>query len=245
MKKILLLVIIYSQYSFADVMNLNEFMPTRLEDASPMKEKTTSFQYSSFFEEHGPEDRHVHRPNLRYGVTEQLQLDAMATLFSGVDEEQSGEIDIGGLYQISRSNNWVPIFAINPLFTFPTGKGSKGEDFQYKIIMSSTIKGTPDAPVTQVHLNVNHSYNDERKFQERLHQLAYAIGFAHRLSPNTALIADIIREEETTKNETTDVLEIGIHQSLGGGFQTGIGIGAGLSKESPSWTGVLGLEKQF
>jgi len=237
-KSYLCLLLFCNQVSYADVMNLNEYMPTRLEDASPIDEKTSSLQLSSAFEENGKEDRLIHRPNIRYGASKQLQLDVMSTIYSGVDEDQSGEIDIGGLYQFWISTNWVPVLAINPLFTFPTGKGSKGEDFQYKVLLTSTINGTPDAPITQLHLNMNHSYNDQEKPGERLNQFLYAIGFSHRLSPNTALIVDYLCDEE-------EVAEIGLHQSLSGGFQAGVGFGAGLNRDSPSWSWVFGIEKEF
>lgn len=245
MKKILFVTLFFSyQMLLADVMNLNEFMPTKLEDASPIDEKTFAFQYSSAFEDQGNDDKHIHRPNIRYGLSKQLQLDAMASMYSGTDENESGDIDLGGLYQINQSSNWVPTFAINPLVTLPTGKKSQGNDIQYKFLISSTICGRPDNPKTQIHFNFNHSYNDKRRKQERLHQFLYAIGVSFKISPHTALVADVLKEDELI-GKVSDIVEMGLQQSLGLGYQIGVGLGTALSEDTPSWTGALGLEKQI
>jgi len=84
-------------HASADVMNLNELMPVRLEDASPTNEKKTQIQFSGHFEEENNDDVLEYRPDLRYGVNRKIQLESIATFYSGGDERGSGNIQFGCL----------------------------------------------------------------------------------------------------------------------------------------------------
>jgi hypothetical protein len=59
------------------------------------------------------------------------------------------------------------------------------------------------------------------------------------------LIVDILREAQFQENEESNLLEAGVKHDLGGSSFVGVGVGAGLGDESPSFTGTLALEKQL
>lgn len=245
MKVMIFLLLILCGSAVADVMNLNEFMPTRLEDATVIDETTWDVQWSTVYEEDHPDDLVINWPNLRYGAARQLQLDLQGTMYSGGEEKNSGDISLGAQYQFNESSTLTPMIAINPVFTFPTGKGSRGEDFEYKVIVTEDIIGTSENPIVQFHLNFRHSYNDRPDDNERTNRFMYTIGMSNKLYEQTALIIDIVLEEEIKNHKTSNKLEMGVHHDLGGKFQLGTALAAGFGQDSPSWAANVGIEKQF
>lgn len=139
---IYVILLFLSAGAFADAMNLNEFFPTRLEDSSPIDEKTIDAQFSSNFEEDGPRDQVLFRSNLRYGINRKAQVETQGTFISGGDETGSGDLGIGGLYQFNEADDWTPTVSFSPLFVFLRGKENRGEDLESKFIISSALLGT-------------------------------------------------------------------------------------------------------
>lgn len=240
-----LLAALLTGVAHADVMNLNEFMPTRIVDAVPMKASAWDLQWSTAFEEDWPSDVVVQRPVVRYGAHRRFQLEVGSTITSGGEEINSGDVELGGQYQLNESIDWFPIFSLSPFFILPTGKFSQGEDFGYLFAVTTTLRGVPSDPATQFHFNLRHTYNDNPRDAERRNRYEYAVGMAQKLTQRSALVMDMILQEERIKGEVANLLEAGIHQELGLGWQLGVSLAAGVGEDSPSWTANLGVEKQF
>ncbi len=150
-------------------MNLNEFVPTHLEDASGVDKHQTIYQLSGNFEKSMP-DEFTWRPDIRYGVTKKFQVEVMGDMISGASEVRGGESRASALYQVIESD--IANFAINPFVSFPTGKSSDGIDPAIKIILSS------NNPDTQIHLNYQIRHNASRRSGERADEILYAAGFS-------------------------------------------------------------------
>ncbi len=230
----------------ADVMNLNELVPTHLEDASGVDKHATIIQLTSQFEEEHPDpDDWVYRPDIRYGVTDRIQLETMLDLMSGGDENQSGEIRAGVLYQVNKPENAFPVIALNPVAHLPTGKESRGTDLGMKLILTSTISGSSDHPDTQLHLNYEILHNSSRRPGEREDEGIYALGFSRRLMEKLALIVDFIHQDDIFKDRQETYIETGLHQQLSKQFYLGYGFGKGVGPTTPDWTGILSLEMEI
>lgn len=217
----------------ADVMNLNEFMPTRLEDASPTDEGRAEFQLSSEFEEKR-QDELTLRANARYGYSDRLQLEGLVNTLSGGEEKHSGDSQIGGQYLINRAEKYIPEFAISPSLVLPTGKDSRGLKGHVRMNVSSTLVGSSTTPTTQIHFNVDLG-----------HDRLYVIGLSHRYSDSGSLIIDLYREEEVSIEEESNIFEVGTEYDLGSHWYAGVGGGIGSGGQSPSWEGIFSLEKQL
>lgn len=229
----------------SDLMNLNELMPTRIEDAAPIDAKQWQMQLSTAFNEDGDSDQAFFWPNLRYGVNKRLQLEAYHTLKSGGDETGNGDIYIGGLYQLNESHDWSPVFAFEPNLTLSTGEHSRGEDFDYKILISSSLRGTPQKPITQFHFNFKQSYNDDPRSNERRNRYMYAVGMSQRVNHLTVFVADLIFSEEKRKWHTDNAFEVGLLRMVEDDVRIGVGLGVGIGEDSPSWGANLALVKLF
>lgn len=240
----ILIFVLLSGYAQADIMNLNEFMPTRLEDASPTDLHKMEFQLSSQFEEKD-QDEINYRTNFRYGMTDRIQLEGMMNSLSGGKETNSGDVQLGGQYLINKNAKYIPEVAISPNIILPTGKGSEGIDSHLRFNITSTLIGSSNTPMTQVHLNIDWGNNESRLSDERRNRLLYIVGLSHRYSDSSSVIVDIFREEETEDHEETNMFEVGTELDLGSHYYAGLGVGAGIGDESASWHGIFSLEKQI
>lgn len=233
-----------SHVAFSDVMNLNEFVPTHLEDASPVDEHSTIFQLSGQFEQEEKDDV-TWRPDVRYGLTKKIQLEVMADLISGGDENQSGDTRLGILWQVNESANAVPVLSLNPIATFPTGKDSAGTDLGMKFLLTSTVSGTQKKPDTQIHLNYEYLNNALRKPGERPAEKIFAFGISRRLWENMALIIDYYHEEDTPDDRDENFVESGIHMQTGKRFYFSLGTGVDIGPSVPHWNVISAVEYEI
>lgn len=214
-------------------MNLNEYMPTRLQDATPIDAKSMDLQMSSNFNKASPQDHMIYRPDIRYGVTKKLQLEMESTFLSGGEEKDHGETMLGGLYQVNESDDLFPMLALNPLVTFPTGKKSGHFDFSQEFVLTSTLNGTSKDPRTQLHVNVTWGRQSE----------LYIFGVSQLLHERAALVVDILHVEED--GEESNAFETGVHLGLGEEYYLSLGGGLGFGGKSQNWSGLVALEKQI
>jgi len=205
--KILVLILI-SLPALADVMNLNEFMPTRMEDSFNVKEKNVEFQVSSDFVNEDT-DQIIFRENIRYGATQKLQLDLIGNQLSGGDETDSGEIEIGGQYML------IDELSVSPMVILPTGKGAKGIDSHLRFNNSFTLMGSTNTPMLQMHFNLDWGHNSQSQEGERTDHNLYLAGFSYKFNDSGSLLVDILREEQQNKGEETNVVELGTQYELG------------------------------
>ena len=245
MKLFLFLILIsYQTLSYADLMNLNDYMPTRLEDASPIDKDSWDIQQSIQLEKNN-EDVVTHRTSIRYGVNEHLQFEAQGTHLSGDDERGSGETLINALYQFNRSENYLPEVSFGTNFILPTGKSNEGLDYAVKTNFTTTLSGTSDNPIMQIHLNVQIQHNQKPHASDRIDQGFYALGISRLIGKYSSIVADLLYEEKSDKKSEHLILEVGLHQHLGKEYYLGLGVGRGYERYHPVTTGILALEKQI
>lgn len=244
MKIFLLISLIFPALIRADVMNLNEFVPTHLEDATPVEEHALIFQLSSQFEREDKDDV-TWRPDVRYGLTKRIQLEVMADLISGGKENQSGETKTGVMFQLNECENAFPVFTINPIAHFPSGKEARGIDLGAKLLLTSTLSGTKDKPESQIHLNFEYLDNAQRRPGERTAENIFAIGFSRRIRENMALVVDYYHEADTPDERDEDFVETGIHWEAGQRLYLSVGAGVDVGPGTPHWNAITAIEYEI
>lgn len=232
----ILVLFLLSTTAFADVMNLNEFMPTRLEDSKVIQGKTMEFQGSSDFQ-NDDTDQIIYRENFRLGMTDKLQLEGFSNQMSGGNEKGSGEVHFGGQYDV------IPQLGISPMIVLPTGKSTDGLDSEVRFNYSATLMGSATAPLLQFHVNYDWNHNNQRNAGERTDHNLYIMGMSYRYNDSGSLIFDVLREESQEQNNETNVVEIGTQHDIGNDYLIGIGGGFGFGDESPHWNGILTIVK--
>lgn len=230
-------------FSFADVMNLNNFMPTRLEDASPVPKRSFDAQFSSAIAQ-GGKDVVIYRPNIRYGLTNDIQLESQATLLSGGDESGSGETDFSLLYRVFKGKS-LPAVSLTPTLLLPSGKSQDEVELNMLVTVTYSLRGSEKKPETEVHVNLGSKTQRHRKIDERGSTENFALGLSHRLLPELAIVMDYVHEEDDEHKVNLQLAEIGLHTHLGKEFYLGLSYSQGFGLSQTKSGALLGLEKQF
>lgn len=236
----------YSPVFAADHSNLEEGLPTEIEDAYPTSYLNREMQGVFRYERtEGGEDRFVFQPRFEYGFARNWQLSVSSLLLAGdADRTGSGDIHLGVLYNFNTEAVYIPAFAAALEADLPSGKDSAGIDTTVKLI-ASKMPFPRSYLLHRMHLNVLWTHNSGRREDERRDIYKAIAGFSVRAGKDTMLVADIIREQEMEKGKDSTIAEIGIRRQISPLSVLSLGAGAGIGEDSPDMRFVIGFQKSF
>lgn len=229
----------------ADHSNLEEGLPTEVEDAYPIEYRGREVQGQFRYERtNDGKDRFVLDPRLEFGIARNTQVSISAPFYLGNgDKTGSGNVRLTGLYNFNQESLSTPAFAISGRAEFPTGRDSEGVDTELKLILTKTLgKGSA---LDRIHLNASWLHNARSLSDERSDLYRVILGYSRRLGPDTILVADFVRQQEMKKGDNSNVLELGIRRQLNPLTTLSVGAGAGIAEQSPDFRFTLGFQRSF
>jgi hypothetical protein len=228
----------------ADHFNLEEGLPTRVEDAYPIAFRGREVQGLFRYEQEADDrDKFTFEPRLEFGIAPNAQLTLHTPFFIGnADREGSGDLKIGGLYNFNTESINIPAFAIAAEGEIPTGKESRGLDTTLKLI---TTKSISDSGLDRLHLNLAWIHNAGNRTEEREHRYSAILGYSRRLGPDTILVGDFVREQQREEGKNSNIFEIGVRQQITPLTVGTIGVGTGIGEDSPDIILTVGFQQSF
>jgi Putative MetA-pathway of phenol degradation len=228
----------------ADHMNLEEGLPTRVEDAYPTAFRNREVQgVFSYDRTRQDENRVTLEPRLEFGISPNTELRIRAPFYTGnADRTGSGNLDVSALYNFNAEGLVLPALAVEGEGEIPTGKDSRGFDTTLKFIATKSISQTG---LDRIHLNLGWTHNAGREADEREHRYLAILGYSRRLTADTVLVADFIREQERKRGENSNVIELGIRWQLTPRAVISFGAGAGIGEESPRARATIGFQRSL
>lgn len=243
-----LLLIICSVPAIAsDHMNLEENLPTELEDAYPIKFRSREIQGAIRYTEEGTgASRWLYQPVLEMGILPNTQLNIAGTLYSGnADRTGSGDISTAVLYNFNTESVWVPAAALSVKAVFPSGEHSRGVDVTTKVIFSK-MPYVRTTLLHRVHANLIWTHNSGRDPRtERSDLFKGIVGFSARAGRDTAFIFDFVREQMREKHKDANILEAGFRRQLTPFTLVTLGAGAGIGDDSEKYRVTVGFQHSF
>lgn len=230
--------------SAADHSNLEEGLPTHVEDAYPVAYRSREVQALFSYERTDEsEDRLTIEPRLEVGVWRNAQVTLRAPFYAGnADRSGSGDIGLGALYNFNTETLVLPAFAVAGEAEFPSGKNSRGVDTTLKFIFTKSITSSG---LDRVHLNLAWKHNSSAEADERSDRFVGVVGYSRRLNADTILVADYVREEAETEDEAANIVEVGVRRQLTPLAVLSLGVGAGIGEESPDVRITAGYQRSF
>lgn len=230
----------------ADHLNLEEGLPTELEDAYPIAFRGREFQTQVQFERtDGGKDRFVIDPRFEFGIARNAQAKISVPFFLGdADQKDSGNIGLEGFYNFNTEGIWLPAFATSLRLDFPTGRHASGVDTTLKGLVTKSITKTG---LDRVHLNMAWKHNDNGGAGPMVRDDLFHVvfGYSRRVGADTVVVADYVWEQDRVKGKTADILEIGLRRQITPLTLVSVGLGAGITKDSPDLRATIGLQKSF
>ena len=227
----------------SDHLNLEEGIPTEVEDAYPIPFKGREIQTILQYERDGDADRILLEPRIEYGVAPNTQVQ-LSVPFSFGDGGVNNIEDIGVevLYNFNTESINVPAFAIAVGADFPSGPDSSGVDPSVGLVVTKTIG---NANLDRLHLNLGYTRNFDAAVDERSDLFAAILGYSRRLNSDTMLVSDFVFEQEEEDGEDAYLLELGIRHQIDPQTVFAVGAGAGLTGNSSDVRVTLGVQRSF
>ena len=227
----------------ADHLNLEEGLPTEVEDAYPIPYKGREIQTILQYERDGDADRILLEPRIEYGVAPNTQVQ-LSVPFSFGDGGVNNIEDVGVevLYNFNAESLSVPAFAIAVGADFPTGPDSTEVDPTVRLLVTKTIG---NANLERLHLNLAYNRNFGAAADERSDRFSAILGYSRRLNSDTMLVSDVVFEQEEEAGEDAYLLELGIRHQIDPQTVFAVGAGAGLTSDSPDVRVTVGVQRSF
>jgi hypothetical protein len=230
--------------SAADHLNLEEGLPTQIEDAYPIAYRGREFQASMQYDRTGDhKDRFTMEPRVEFGFAPNWQGKITVPFYVGsADRTDSGNVGLEAFYNFNTEGIFLPAFALSARADLPTGKDSAGMDTTLKALMTRSITKTG---LDRVHLNVAWKHNAGARDEQRDDLYRVIVGYSRRIGADTVAIVDFIREQEIERKREANIVEVGLRRQITPLTVITTGVGAGIGDESPSFRAMLGFQKSF
>lgn len=228
----------------ADHLNLEEGLPTELEDAYPVAFRGREIQAVARYQQMDDgKDQMLLEPRIEFGFAPNAQARISAPFLLGnADKTDSGNVGLELFYNFNTEGVILPAFALAGRADFPSGREAAGIDTTVKAIATKSIT---KMGLDRIHVNGAWIHNAGNHSIHREDRYKLVFGYSRRIGPDTVLVADYVREQEKERGKTADILEIGARHQLTPLTVLSAGAGAGISKHSPEFRFTFGFQKSF
>lgn len=225
-------------------MNLEEGLPTEVEDAYPTAFGNREIQGQLRYERKNGENVFGIQPQLECGFARNWQGKiSLPFIAGGGDKTGSGDIGLEAFYNFNTESLKTPAIALSGRVDFPTGSNSSGVDTQLKFIATKTL-GAGEL-LQRLHLNLIYRNNAKAEVNERSNRYSGILGYSQRLGPDMLLVTDYVYEQDRERGKNSQILEVGVRRSITPLLVGSVGFGVGLNQDSPDFRLTGAFQKSF
>jgi len=241
----ILLFVLLPCTAFADRITETETgLPITVDDATPTEKGTGEWQLSTQYEHtRSSEEQLTFAPQFQYGIAKdtEFSLTVPFDIGSAVDNH-GGDLGAEILYNFIEEDE-MPAVSFAERLNLPTGDGSAGIETVTRLLASKHIFDSFGQ--NAIHANLGWTHYTAVTDEERRNSFMAVIGASHGFGEHTALVADLVREQEPEKHQTDNLAELGLRQELAKDFLVSIGGGVGIGEDSPAFRTTLGVQLGF
>lgn len=234
----------------ADHTNLEDGIPTQLEDAYPTSYLGKEIQLATLYERTADHrDLFFFEPRFEYGLFPNLQV-AVGVPFNYGDAAPRqaegrgiGNVTLSTLYNFNQESLFLPAFAVSGRAELPTADRARGVDTTLGVVFTKTLGGANFMP--RLHFNAYWLHNAGASSDERENGYRLIAGYSMRIGADTVGILDYVHEYEVSERRVSNVLELGLRRQVTPRLVISAGGGAGLTSNSPDARASLGAQFSF
>jgi|LSQX01.2.fsa_nt_gb hypothetical protein len=243
----LLMAICASPEAFAagDQINLEEGLPTEMEDAYPAAYMNREFQLQAAWEHTADgDDQALFVPRFEYGFARNWQATIAVPFRVGAGEKRnSGDIELEAFYNFNQERGSTPAFALAGHVALPTGRDSEGVDPAMKLLVTKTLGRT--SVLQRLNVNAQYTANSEALPDERDDMWKFVIGCMKRVDSDTVFLIDYVWEQEREAGSTPQMAEVGFRRQVTPLRVLVLGASVGLNDDAPDFRLTTGFQQSF
>jgi hypothetical protein len=160
------------------------------------------------------------------------------------DDDLSGEVELGAKWNLLAPQELLPALTLSVGAAAPYGFNNGGTyETTLALLASKPLGSGVDAPYLHANFFWTHAYH--RGEDDRLNRVGAILGIAAPVAESTAVVVDLLHEQDDAKGGITNLAEIGLRQRLPGDAVIGIGTGVGFGGSTTDFRVLLGIQKSF
>jgi hypothetical protein len=205
-----------------DHSNLDEGRPLRVEDAYAIAKGEFAVELGpEFISRRKEKEQAAFGLDFIYGLARSMHVEVESAFFTdprekegeSLDQERSGDIRVGALYNLNQETLRMPALGIKLKANLPTGLDSSGIDAEGKLIVTKSIRRL------SIHANMAYRALDGTGPGERESVYEHVLGASFPVGAprhtRTTLVADLFVEQAIRQNESnTAGAQAGIRHQL-------------------------------
>lgn len=234
----------------ADHTNLEEGIPTQLEDAYTIPYLGKEIQLATRYDRTADHrNLFLVEPRFEYGLARNLQVAVGVPFDYGSAARQQaegrglGNVNLSALYNFNQESLYLPAFALSGRVEFPTADRARGVDTAVGLVFSKTLGSASFMP--RLHFNALWLHNAGADTNERENGYRLIAGYTMRIGADTVGIVDYVHEREVSERRTSNLIEVGLRRQITPRFVLSAGGAAGLTSNSPDARASLGAQFSF
>lgn len=221
----------------------NDF-PLRVEDAFPLEPGEAYLKLVTRYS-HGPDggDETLVQPEIALGILPHTDLHVALPYLIGPDDRTGSgvtNVNVQTLLLEQKQGDWWPSVAVEGDLLLPTGVGSEGLDTTLELVATQTLTWSPAYDAVHVNLFWTHNAGADAE-TERDDAYTAILGYSRRVAPDTVVLADVLWERTTSKDDAGQLAEIGVIQQFGEHVQLSAALGVGLGDDAPDFSATVGV----
>jgi hypothetical protein len=160
------------------------------------------------------------------------------------EDDLTGEVEVQARWNLLTPQGWLPALTLSGSASVPFGFNNGGTyETTVALIASQPLGSGTYAPY--LHANLFWTHAIDRGEDDRLNRFGGVLGLAMPIAESTALVADVLHEQDDAKGAITNVAEIGVRQNLPGDVVLGLGTGVGFGGSTTEFRLLVGVQKSF
>jgi hypothetical protein len=168
---------------------------------------------------------------------------APSYVLGDAEETKQGVTEFGAKWNFLSQGDLLPALAVEASYAVPFGYQNDSPETTLKLSASKAMVRGEHAPWIYADLFWGHAFN--RDTDARANLFGGVLGFAMPIASSTALMFDLVHEQESDKGRITNLVEVGLRHDIGGGVLMGLGVGAGFGGSVTDFRASLGIQKEF
>lgn len=229
----------------ADHRNLEEGLPTQIEDAYAIPFRALEMEFSADYQrgKEGSTDTVELEPEVKWGLVKNghVGLGVPLSLASGRDNKNQGDLKMEALYNFNVETPGIPAAAVKTRLVFPTGVNSRGTDLEVAGIL------TRGWGYYRFHFNGGYRKEADPEPNARKDLYFFGLGLDHPWNLDNLIVADFFVERAAAKGgDPVCKISIGVRRQVNPWSVVSMGLGTGFGEsEAPDFIARLGYQMAF
>jgi hypothetical protein len=228
-----------------DTVDVAAGLPLSVDDAGTQTYQTWSSQFATHFQHGGAEaNSFTVSPEIQYGIFQNTEFSlTLPYTLQRIEGNHGDNIQTGLKYNFLPETNQLPGLSVEQDINFPTAEDAAGLQLTTQFFLTKHI--LPQYGTTAFYLNGNWTRFSHIDSDDRRNAFFGAVGFSHSITRHTAIVADLVEQQEAEKNKNDTLAEIGLRRFINKDLILSFGTGTGLNRDAPDFEFNAGLEYGF